>query len=58
MTECNSVYKDSEGLCRFKFVGGDDIYCICKDISFFKCIEEDKQKKIVKLRWNRVRKSK
>jgi len=59
MDSCDSRYGDNGGLCRFKFLGGDKVYCMCKDkdkLTRIRCVEEGKQLILSKRRWKSMQK--
>lgn len=55
MSKCNCKHRDNEGSCKFKFVGGDMIYCMDRQRGLF-CVDEKEQMQIVRKRWKRIQK--
>ena len=56
MSKCKCQDRDNEGLCKYKFVGGDMIYCMDKSRGLF-CMEEKEQTQIMRKRWKRIQKA-
>jgi len=58
MATCGIPNREADGMCKFKFLWDNKIWCLCKDkklVGKLKCIESVKQKKIADLRWKMTR---